>query len=48
MTNFVIALAATGRHDDAIKAFRRVVGLKPGDAAARRNLEIAEAERRGR
>ena len=48
MTNFGIALAAIGRHDDAIKAFRRVVELKPGDAAARRNLEIAEAERRER
>jgi protein O-mannosyl-transferase len=30
MTNLAIALTATGRHADAIKAFRRVVELKPG------------------
>jgi Flp pilus assembly protein TadD len=41
MTNLGVSLSATGRADDAVRVFRRVVELMPNDPAARRNLAIA-------
>ena len=38
-----VAYAGAGRHDDALRAFRRAVALDCDNTAARRNLRAAEA-----
>jgi len=44
--NLGIALASTGRLDEAIEVFRRALSLKPDFAPARRNLDAALQQRR--